>query len=859
MTHAVRFAFLSAFTLTLSGLAHAQEASPLRLQGGHPSGARTSVTEAWSTLRFSVVNPSDTPRLARIVAYFKGTSDAQYACDLWVPAKTVSNTWLPVGPAPAQVDERTGRKIEMGRDVIFLLFDRTNGTDAIVLPTTEEKVRSRGVIYRKREPTTIVMVDRAKELGEKEPAAVLDSNARETIQLAYVFRSIGALSPLISVVQEHVIPPMAEAYDGVDHFILATNRIGNDPAGLRALRHWVQAGGYLWIQLDQVDPTTVARVLGEDLDFDVVDRVGLTTFEIHRNRDSSVAVPAREFERPVDFVRVLPGKIDTVVHTVNGWPASMARPFGRGRIVFTTLGPRGWQQPAAANQSPQMGAPGQPGKGPIGKGPPLTKPKEQPAGQPFLIRRDTNPEDLGPVIALEELASDLRPMSKPHPFSVEDLRPLLTEEIGYSVVSRSTAALILGMFVLGLVALAIGLRRTSRPEMVGWIGPAVAILAASVFLFLGQSSRNAVPATVASADVIDAVPGNGEVAAGGLFAFYTPTSGPIRLATTIGGTLDLDMEGLDGQVRRRVQTDMDAWHWDSLEVPAGVRSGAYRTTARPGSLTAVARFGASGIEGKLSVPGYKNPEDAVIATVGKQAAAVQLKADGSFLITPQDTLAPGQFISAPTLSDRQQRHQTVYRQFLVAPLPRHLDNRNLFMVWGEPERVPFTTVDGARTVGTSLLVVPLEFERAEPNTPINVPSGFVSMMRINEGDGKAIQPTLESNGSVQMRLRFQLPPSVLPMQVEKATLVLRGQVPGWRLTMQGEGENGSKIPLGTFDSPVDPVRIEITDAKVLQSDATGGVYVHLGITPVPGETKSDTKWKIDPPALEVSGRAGVGK
>ena len=76
------------------------------------------------------------------------------------------------------------------------------------------------------------------------------------------------------------MPPTEEAFDGVDHLIVASDRLADDPAGMRALRRWLEQGGRAWVMLDRVHPDTVAALLGDALDFEVVDHVGLTSFQI---------------------------------------------------------------------------------------------------------------------------------------------------------------------------------------------------------------------------------------------------------------------------------------------------------------------------------------------------------------------------------------------------------------------------------------------------------------------------------------------------------------------------------------------------------------------------------------------------
>src|SRR5439155_744281 len=82
-------------------------------------------------------------------------------------------------------------------------------------------------------------------------------------------------------------------------------------------------------------------------DFQVVDRVSLTTIEIATQLSGKRLweEPVRDYERPVEFVRVLLPQNERPRHTVDGWPVWFTRQVGRGKVVFTMLGPRAWYRP----------------------------------------------------------------------------------------------------------------------------------------------------------------------------------------------------------------------------------------------------------------------------------------------------------------------------------------------------------------------------------------------------------------------------------------------------------------------------------------------------------------------------------
>ncbi len=316
----------------------------MRLNGLMAAGVRGSVvTERWGMYLLDLENLSDQDREARLLIRYTEGADIQYGRDVWIPANSVLKTWMLVGPAPAE-----GRLSE-GREISYLFQDRTGKTDKYVLPRDDARITTKFVSWRKQEPSTSIM------LGDDDPPLAFgelprpDSPRAEAHLLALTFRAARELSEHVSTCDDGPLCPVADGLDAADHFILASGRIAADPAGMRSLRQWVQRGGSLWVMLDRVDPQTIAPLLGETLDFQVVDRTSLTDFMVERTSGSqegpiggkplpgAINRPATEppyrpgpFDRPVDFVRVLLPAGEQAMHVIDGWPVWFTRHVGRG-------------------------------------------------------------------------------------------------------------------------------------------------------------------------------------------------------------------------------------------------------------------------------------------------------------------------------------------------------------------------------------------------------------------------------------------------------------------------------------------------------------------------------------------------
>jgi hypothetical protein len=798
------------------------EAAPLRLGIDMSRGLRIYATESWGTIDLTLTNLSDTDRQARVVVFYQGRPDVEYGRDVWVPARSTVSTWMLVGPA---VVEAPGSMVE----IEFLLFDRTGGTDRLIRPKGDERVRSRGLIYRKRESFTAVLLDEGapEELANGQLPAP-ESSDEETVTLARVFREARQLSERVHRITPRLLPATDQAFDGIDHFAVASGQIARHPAAMRALRHWLEGGGKLWVMLDRVDPEAVAPLLGEALDFQLVDRVPLTSFAIDTAGTPPGSAETQRHDRPVRLARVLlpPGEVPR--HSVNGWPVWFTRTVGHGKVFFTTLGPRGLYRERTVRD----------------RRPPYQYFPKLPIGQE----------------ALDVLSGELQPPPEPDPFRPEALRPLLDPEIGYAVAGRGRVLLIFGGFLALALALGLMLRKSRRPELVGWLGPAAALGAAGVFLALGEASRRAVPPTVAAVQVVHAVGGQDEADVRGLLAVYRPGSGPAEVGAADGGFFELDMAGLEGKSRRFLLTDFGAWHWDNLALPAGVRFAPFRYTARTAEpLSAVAHFGPDGLEGRLSAGPFGEVSDALVGPPNGRNLALRLRPDGTFSAGPADVLPAGQFLAGAVLSDRQQRRQEFYRSALKPSKTGRPEGPSTLMAWAAPVDMHFSLAPGARTGGDALLVMPLRLERAPPGERVTIPGPLVLCRRMIED--RLTRPPSEGGPASTMNLRFQLPAAVLPFQVERARLLARVDAPGRRVTVSGVA-GGAATVLREEESPLDPVSVEVNDARYLGLDADGGLRLDLAISdPLAAApegkrpaTALGDKWTIEYLELEVTGR-----
>jgi hypothetical protein len=307
-----------------------------------------------------------------------------------------------------------------------------------------------------------------------------------------------------------------------------------------------------------------------------------------------------------------------------------------------------------------------------------------------------------------------------------------------------------------------------------------------------------------------------------------------------------------------VLTDMGAWHWENLALPVSVRMAPFRFTApMEAPPVAAARFGPNGLEGKLSAGGFRDPGDAVLSPPGGRNLAVRLDPDGTFRTGPRDVLPAGEFQTGAVLSDRQQRRRDLYRELLDPAAPARA--APVLLAWADPTDMPFTLIGDGRKAGYALLAVPLRLERTGPGTKVVLPGPLVPF---RQGvTGKRLRLRNPEDLGANFSLRFQLPEVVLPLEVERVQLTVKANAPGRKVSVaaRSDGARGKAVPLHAVESPLDPVRVEITDRRFLRPDAEGALHFDLTVGNLAEGTKLKAKWTIEYVELEVEGRTAAEK
>ena len=141
---------------------------------------------------------------------------------------------------------------------------------------------------------------------------------------------------------------------------------------------------------------------------------------------------------------------------------------------------------------------------------------------------------------------------------------------------------------------------------------------------------------------------------------------------------------------------------------------------------------------------------------------------------------------------------------------------------------------------------------------MTVPGPLIPYRRvITEG---LVAPTLNAHTGTAMHLRFQLPAEVLPLKVERARLTAKINAPSRRITVAGQVDGG-RIEIHRALSPLDPIRLEIDEERLLHLDEEGGLHLHLVISDLLGDVQEGQdssqkldEWTIEYLELDVTGQ-----
>ena len=785
--------------------------SVVRLSTG---GSYVYVPEKWGELHFSIVNAREVPREMICATSFDEQPQLQFGRRIWVPAKSVLRISHPI--VIPKYDESRGRVLNLHTVVLD-----ASEKDEVFLKNDSGQNLHDGALVITRSPQITGLVNSLGEANGQLPDAV-----SELIQAG---RTSQKLTSQVVSLYDQFLPADASGLHSYDQIVIADNRITNDFAALGALRHWLHAGGHLWVMLDRADPIVLERLLGDEFTGQVLDRVRLTSVRVDRAPTltdvDGMTGEVVEYEEPVDLVRMVSSNLD-VLYRVNGWPALTTIAVGEGKVFITTLGPHGWMKPT----------------------PPNAKQSSDPS-------KTSDYTATGPM---NDFATEFFSQREPELLPLTSLEPQVRDYIGYSIPSWNMIVGTLFGFATFLFAIGILLLRIGRLEHLGWIGSLMAIAVSVLLLSVGRSYRHGIPGTVASVQLVQAIKGTDDTRTQGLVAVYQPEGTRSKIKVNGGGRMMPDMTGLENATRRMVSTDLGAWYWENLAQPAGLRATEFtRAETVMDRIEAHATFDGNGLVGTYS-GGLAAGTDALIATRSGRLA-VTFDGPGRFVARANDVFEKDQYLNADLVSDEQDRRRRTFEKLLAHPKRTEYPVKPQLMFWSDQWEHGFEFGDGLKRQGSTLVAVPLNFDRPVNGTKILIPSTLLTYRNRTQPDGEP-SSTLWNYGRKEWHersspgiawLRFQIPRELLPLTANQARIDLTVTGPIGRVEIMGL-KNGKVISLRTVMDPVGDLSIDVNDSEALSIDEDGGLSLGLyaGDPNRPELTHSAGK-----PAVNATGQA----
>ncbi len=788
--------------------------TPADTVGVTPAGIQRFSPGGWSSVAVNGVNPTDADSEITVSVYLGDDSSLQFSKRFWVPARARRTTWLPI----LIPEDIPGEQHHVPMSSIRL--NESDGGEKFTKNAVGMPITTRSLMLTESEINTAVMFGDFGAGGD----GISSANVEQIYRTVHAGRDSTIDSSLgLSLIDlsDKFLPPTPRALDELDQIVIASDQILQDSAGVAQLRAWLFGGGRIWIMLDLAGEEVVRALAGDATSHTVVDRVALNDFQIESvdilQRDA--AVESWSSETPVEMVRVLTDA-DEISCRVDGWPAAFWLPFGRGEMLLTTLGARGWLEG------------GKP-----------TKAFHGLSTRFFELRND--PKNAVGAIRVPAAA----------------MTPILDHQIGYSIPSRSWAGSVLGINALLILVAGCWWMRQRRLEKLAVLIPISAIAATAVLLYVGNRQVRAVPSTVAIGQIVRVYDSVDEANVSTICAIYSQDAADVELVSDYGTmTLPSAAYQTGGSQTGGTQTggtqtggtmrigwdDSGSSEWKgSLQPPGVIRYAQSESTLSLSSpITARGTFDGNGLQARIEGLGSRRCEDGVIVSLPAPATAATISREGDsppeFTAAAEGLLAPDQFIAGAVLSDVQQMRQKVLRQLLVSPQQNPFGSDPSILFWTDPMDVRMEVAERFQHRGTALACLPVLIDRPPSGTSYQIPATFIGVDTYigSRGFSAVFQPRSgkwsQMSKSAETELVCRFPRSLAPMRLDRLGLQIKINAPSRSLVVKAKVD-GQPTEVFRRANPSGTIDVTIDRADALELNEDGTWWMSIGVTETDAE------------------------
>lgn len=759
------------------GSARAEIMSPSIETANEVSGVRILEPGKWGTIRSVVANRSASESVGLILVQFPSDPLRQFGSRVWTPAWSTREVQTPV---------LLGSQPERATSVE--LATRLLGADGV---------------QRGRQAAVQTPITR----GRFESAIITPDEESEAQPLVAALRKAAGLKPTTFLLKPRTLPTSAAGYEAIDSVFVTASELNLDPLRCDALVAFLERGGRLWILLDgAADQHWMRELLGDRWDMAVLDSVEVTNFVLRG--------PSGETEQNLDygvqFARVVAPSFE-VTHTIQGNPAALRKAIGRGQLVVSTLGVRGWLDSGG-----------------------------------------------GPTAALGDLQAFVAPAEDSRLLTASDTKLFdshIGREIGHEVLGRGAVAGVFGVAVAALCGAALWASRARRLELAAPAAALFALVSGGVLIGLGRATQSQTASTAASGQLViyAEVPDRAEVLTR-TSVYRSPEDGKLQstLRTSRGGTVFPDRGG-SGALEQMIWTDPDSLEILGLDMPpgAGVQLTSHASIKGLGEARATIGVDKAGIRGTLNIGGGTTRAQPVLVTP-RGSQALRLDKDGVVRQQSEDTLGSATLQSEEQLA----RTQTLRDLLGKAWYP----SKPMILIWGD--LVDTGVQLPVPEKGSSLRAIPVVFEVPPIGEEVLIPAALISAepLRGNVGNRKsgAVYDPLkrtwlgEVHQPMLVVMQYRIPAEFGHIDIQSAELTLDLRAPGCRFDVVVVRDGALRV-VGGGTNPSGRTVIDLVGDKAPQMDSEGRVLV--GIEVHGSESMADGPgWALQRMDLAVRGR-----
>lgn len=740
------------------------------------SGVKILEPGKWGMVRTVAANRSDIETTPLILVQFPGDPLREFGTRVWMPPWSTREVRTPFLPR-SRDEQKTSIEIA----------SRLVGTDGA----------PRGSQTSAQAPLT---------RGRFESAIVSSEDHAQVQVLVAALRQAAGIKPTTFLLKPRNLPTSASGYEAIDSVFIGGPELELDPIRREALVGFLERGGRLWIMLDGVDQAWPGELLGDRWDIAILDSVAVTNFVLKGPSGET----SQEIDHGVRFVRVCAPGFE-VTHSVNESPAAMRKSVGRGQLVVTTLGARGWLDSAGA-----------------------------------------------PTPALGDLQSFVAPSDDPMLISTGDTRVFdrhIRGEVGHEILGRRVVVLVLGLAGVAVALASVGASRGRRFELAAPASVAIALASGIALIGLGRSSQSRTASTSATDQLVlySDESGRAEVFAR-TSVYVSPDDDLTRqvMRTTLGGTVVSDGTG-SGVVEQSVWSDPDSLEITGLDLRPGaaINLTSHLTVRELRAARAAIGVDENGIRGLMTLGGATCRDNPLLVTTAG-IETLEIDGDGALTLTENGTTG-----SAAVQSEERIARQQVARDLLRETW---FPAKPTILIWSDLVETGIQYPSPQK--GCSLRAIPVTFETPAKGSDVLIPAVLLTPEPLRgEIGGKksgAVYDPLkrawlgEMHQSILAVMQYRPPVAFGRIDVRSARLVLDLRAPGCRFDVVVV--KGDKLRIvGGGVSPTGRSVVELTGDDAPEMDADGRILV--GIDVHGDEALADGPgWSLQRMDLSIRGR-----